>query len=163
MMSSLEEKVERLVASLRRLGKGTFSKEELDGEMVRTLGLWRSEQRAAFRRALEELGVVAQAGEWYVWGERAGDFLRCVGDRPQGQEPDVSPPRPRGSGRPKFVAWLVDTVRAKGRTTVPELLREALLEGRWGIHTNQLDYYLDTLEKGGLIRRRGEEVVWSGA
>jgi len=153
-MPNLEEKVERLVAGLRRYGRGMkLSKDQLDGEITRTLGIWHSGQRAAFRKALEQLGVVVRAGEWYVWGEKARDLLE--------REPAPREPGPK-PGRPKFIAWLADTVRAKGRTTVPELLREALLDGRWGVHTDQLDYYLAALERGGLVRRQGEEVVWSG-
>jgi hypothetical protein len=69
---SLDEKIQVLCQSLKKHGKGMrLTREELNDEITRALGIWRSDQLAAFRRALNATGWVIEWGGHYEWGSRA--------------------------------------------------------------------------------------------
>jgi hypothetical protein len=69
---SLEEKVQVLVQELRKYGKGMkLTKERLNTEITRTLGIWRTEQLTAFRRALNATGWIVGWDDEFTWGNRA--------------------------------------------------------------------------------------------
>jgi hypothetical protein len=63
--------------------------------------------------------------------------------------------------RPKFHIWLTETIRKAGRTTREELYRKALKEG-FGITFDHLEYFLQGLVKGGLVKEEGKVLVWAG-
>lgn len=62
--------------------------------------------------------------------------------------------------RPKFHIWLMETIRKAGRTTREELYRKALKEG-FGITFDHLEYFLQGLAKGGLVKEEGKALVWA--